>query len=75
MLRERIKKLKAQHVTSRKGIASDDIDWCLYRYRHWVKNAFLRIKMYRAVAIRYDKLARNYHSMVALAITMMWLPM
>ncbi|MBU2175653.1 MAG: IS5/IS1182 family transposase, partial [Gammaproteobacteria bacterium] len=24
---------------------------------------------------RYDKLARNYHAMLALAFSMMWLPM
>lgn len=77
-LRELIKRLKAQHVIPRKGnsrYGNDDIDWCLYRYRHLVENAFLKIKKYRAVATRYDKLARNYHSMVALAFTMMWLPM
>ncbi|MEK2485753.1 transposase, partial [Providencia stuartii] len=52
-----------------------DIDWCLYRYRHLVENAFLKIKKYRAVATRYDKLARNYESVVALAFSIMWLPM
>jgi transposase len=51
------------------------MDWCLYKYRHLVENAFLRIKRYRGVATRYDKLARNYASIVALAFVMMWLPM
>ena len=51
------------------------MDWCLYKYRHLVENAFLKIKKYRAIATRYDKLARNYHSMVSLAFIMMWLPM
>ncbi|MGL5951562.1 MAG: IS5/IS1182 family transposase, partial [Providencia rustigianii] len=32
-------------------------------------------KKYRAVATRYDKLARNYESVVALAFSIMWLPM
>ncbi|MCB4427093.1 IS5/IS1182 family transposase, partial [Xenorhabdus nematophila] len=27
------------------------------------------------VATRYDKLARNYESLVALAFSIMWLPM
>ncbi len=35
------------------------MDWCLYKYRHLVENAFLKIKKYRAIATRYDKLARN----------------
>jgi transposase len=38
-----------------------------------VENAFGRIKQYRGIATRYEKLERNYHSMLALAFTMMWL--
>ena len=53
---------------------NDDMDWCLYRYRHLVENAFGKIKNYRGIATRYDKLERNYFSMVALAFSMMWLP-
>lgn len=55
-------------------IGNADMDWCLYRYRHLVENAFMKIKKYRAVATRYDKLARNYRSVVSLAFMMMWLP-
>jgi hypothetical protein len=44
-----------------------DMDWGLYRYRHLVENAFARLKQYRAIATRYDKLKRNYESMVAIA--------
>jgi transposase len=40
-----------------------------------VENAFMNIKKYRAISKRYDKLARNYQAMVALAFSMMWLPM
>jgi len=39
-----------------------DMDWGLYRYRHLVENAFARLKQYRAVATRYDKLKRNFES-------------
>ena len=56
-------------------MGNDDIDWCLYKYRHLVENAFGRIKNFRAIATRYDKLEQNYASMVALAFTIMWLPM
>lgn len=41
----------------------------------YVENAFLKIKKYRAIASRYDKLARNFYSMVSLPFSMMWLPM
>ncbi len=51
------------------------MDWCLYKYRHLVENAFMKIKKYRAVATRYDKLVRNYASTIALAFILMWLPM
>jgi transposase len=38
-----------------------------YRDRHLVENAFCRLKDYRRVATRYDKLAGNFLSAVALA--------
>ena len=58
---------------SKKGNAS--LDRGLYRYRHLVENAFARLKPYRAIATRYDKLKRNYEGMVALACSFLWLPM
>lgn len=38
-----------------------------YKDRHLIENAFCRIKDFRRVATRYDKLARNFLSAVALA--------
>lgn len=38
-----------------------------YKDRHLVENAFCRLKDFRRVATRYDKLARNFLSAVALA--------
>lgn len=38
-----------------------------YRDRHLIENAFCRIKDFRRVATRYDKLAANFLSGVALA--------
>jgi len=38
-----------------------------YRERHLVENAFCRLKDFRRVATRYDKLARNFFSAAALA--------
>ncbi|MGQ5525481.1 IS5/IS1182 family transposase, partial [Chitinimonas sp. PSY-7] len=34
-----------------------------------------RLKHYRAVAFRFDKLKRNYESMVSMACGFLWLPM
>jgi transposase len=45
-----------------------------YRERHLIENAFCRIKDFRRVATRYDKLAANFLSAVALATTLaFWL--
>jgi len=49
----------------KRGIAFDK---ARYRERHRVENAFCDIKDFRRVATRYDKLARNFLSAVALAI-------
>lgn len=43
-------------------------DKARYRERHKVENAFCRIKDFRRVATRYDKLAANFLSGVAIAI-------
>lgn len=42
-------------------------DKARYRERHLVENAFCRLKDFRRIATRYDKLARNLLSAAALA--------
>ena len=45
-----------------------------YRGRHLIENAFCRLKDFRRVATRYDKLAANFLSGVALATALaFWL--
>lgn len=45
-----------------------------YKERHLIENAFCRLKDFRRVATRYDKLARNFLSAVALAtLVAFWL--
>ena len=56
-------------------IGNNNLDWCLYKYRHLVENAFARLKHFRAIATRYDKLKRNYEGMLALACALVWLPL
>ncbi|MFI4956367.1 MAG: IS5 family transposase [Gammaproteobacteria bacterium] len=77
-LRELIRKKSSIPMIPRKSNSikgNDEMDWCLYKYRHLVENAFARLKHFRAIATRYDKLKRNYVSMVAMACSVMWLPM
>ena len=51
------------------------IDWNLYNHRHLVENSFARLKHFRAIATRYDKLKRNYESLLSLACSFIWLPL
>ena len=45
-----------------------------YRERHLIENAFCRLKDFRRIATRYDKLASNFLSAVALAtVIAFWL--
>ncbi|MDP0210500.1 IS5 family transposase [Glaesserella parasuis] len=53
-------------------VGNQDIDWCLYRYCHLVENAFAFLKQYRAIATRYDKLARNYAASLAMIYCILW---
>ncbi|WP_153014019.1 transposase, partial [Pseudomonas savastanoi] len=61
------------NLNSLKGNA--DLDKWLYRNRHLVENAFARLKHFRAAASRFDKLKRNYESVIAMACAFLWLPM
>ena len=77
-IREQIGQQGAKVVIPRKRTSvkgNADLDRGLYRNRHLVENAFARLKHYRAVASRFDKLKRNYESVVAMACALLWLPM
>ena len=43
------------------------VDWCLYKERHLVETFFLKLKEFRRVATRYDKLASRFLTFVHLA--------
>ena len=47
----------------------------LYRHRNLVERFFNKIKHYRAVATRYDKLAENFLAGVKLASARIWIPL
>jgi transposase len=77
-VRDIIRKKSSIPVIPRKSnskIGNSDRDWGLYKYRHLVENLFARIKHFRAIATRFDKLKRNYASLVAMACAFLWLPM
>jgi transposase len=45
----------------------------LYKQRHRVENFFQRLKRYRRVGTRYEKLAANFFAMVCFAAALVWL--
>ncbi|SQG90002.1 transposase [Legionella pneumophila subsp. pascullei] len=77
-IREQIKQKSSIPIIPRKKnskTGNAEVDWGLYKYRHLVENIFARLKQFRAIATRYDKLKRNYASMLAMACSYIWLPM
>lgn len=52
--------------------SNPDFDEQLYRYRHLIENLFARLKHFRSIATRYEKLKINYASMLYLACAYIW---
>lgn len=48
-------------------------DWNLYRERNLVERMFAKLKQFRRVATRYDKLLQNFRGFVLIAAIMLWL--
>ncbi len=44
--------------------SNPEFDAYLYKLCHLVENAFARLKHFRSIATRFDKLARNYKAML-----------
>ncbi len=57
-------------TASRKAPIAHDRE--AYRQRNKIERAFCSIKDYRRIATRYDKLARNFLSAIALAAVIIW---
>lgn len=47
-------------------------DAAAYRDRNMIERAFCSLKDYRRIATRYDKLARNFLSTIAIAAIILW---
>jgi transposase len=50
-----------------------DYDRELYKERNLVERLFQKLKHFRRVATRYERLARNYQAMLSLAASLIWL--
>lgn len=61
-------------IPSRKGAKYErKCDWWLYKERHLVENLFLKLKGFRRIAARYDKLACTYLGFLCIASILIWL--
>ena len=49
------------------------VDPAIYRQRNLVERFFCKLKHFRRIATRFDKLARNFLAAVLLASTRLWL--
>jgi transposase len=77
-LREQVREKKGTPIIPRKKnskTGNDDIDWDLYKCRHLVENAFAKLKHYRGIATRFDKLKRNFLGALTLVCSYFWLPL
>ena len=54
-------------------VVKRSVDPAIYRQRNLVERFFCKLKQFRRVATRFDKLARNFLAAVLLASTRLWL--
>jgi transposase len=64
---------EAHIPTQRDRKVQRSVDPALYRQRNLIERFFCKLKHFRRVATRFDKLARNFLAAVLLASTRLWL--
>lgn len=75
-IREQARSKKMNPIIPRKSNSkkpNPEFDSHLYKMRHLVENLFARLKHYRSIATRFEKLARNFRSLLYLACSMIWI--
>jgi len=61
------------HIPTQRNVKIQrPVDPALYRQRNLVERFFCKLKHFRRVATRFDKLARNFLAAVLLASTRLW---
>jgi transposase len=62
------------HIPSQSNVRVPHIvDLAIYRCRNLVERFFNKLKHFRRIATRYDKLARNFLAALLVASTRLWL--
>ena len=64
---------KAHIPSPRHRVIQRSVARRIYRQRNLVERYFCRLKQFRRIATRFDKLARNFLASVLLASTRIWL--
>ena len=64
---------RAHIPTSRDRKVQRSVDYFIYRQRNLIERFFNKIKQFRRVATRYDKLAENFLASLKLACVRIWL--
>tara|TARA_B110001454_G_scaffold218378_1_gene246167 strand:+ start:655 stop:945 length:291 start_codon:yes stop_codon:yes gene_type:complete len=75
-IRERARSKKMTPIIpkgSNSKTPNPEFDSHLYKNRHLVENLFARLKHFRSIATRIEKLARNFKSVVMFTCTIIWL--
>jgi len=54
-------------------IVRRSVDPAIYRQRNLIERFFCKLKQFRRVATRFDKLARNFLAAIHIASTRLWL--
>jgi transposase len=70
-LRAAGKKFVIPPRSNRKLLRSYDRE--MYKARHLMENFYCKLKLYQAIATRYDKTARNFLAGIHLAAAVIWL--
>ena len=75
-IRHKIQNKNSQPIIPKKSNAIDKsnpgFDSYLYKTRHLAENLFARLKHFRSIATRYDKMTNNFSSMLYLACSFIW---
>lgn len=74
-LRDTIRSMGAEPVIPprKNRLAPIEVDWHSYKDRNLVERFFQKIKQFRRIATRYERLARNYQSLLCLVSAIVWL--
>jgi transposase len=75
LIRQEVRESGMNPVIPRKSNSkkpNPEFDVHLYKLRHLVENLFARLKHFRSIATRFEKLARNFKAMLFLACTFVW---